>query len=365
MFQQRITRVAVALTAAIGSVTAVTAVSALTAGSVASAAANPAPAGAAVSAGAFSGADNLAVSRAGVWIFDDAANGGRGAIAELSTATGRLIHRQRESQPGQIAWVAAAYGNHPWTIALGPSGKPWLAEVSPSTGALARRVRLAYFQTPESPVAGAAALAGSRLWAVTASASDGAPTGLVQVSASSGARTGFVRWPKALRGFDPVGLTVSGAQIWMTDGGCQVARVSVRGRGPRVFTLPGRDCLLGTLPAQISVAGDHVWVQAYDTHSANDESVAELSASTGRVLRLISGRPGWDFASFTAAGSDLWVTSQSGGYRSRGTVTEISARTGRVVRRFTASRYHFDHPSAIAGWRGHVWVLNLHSLTRL
>jgi hypothetical protein len=61
----------------------------------------------------------------------------------------------------------------------------------------------------------------------------------------------------------------------------------------------------------------------------------------------------------------LWVTSQTGGFHGNGSVTELSASTGRLVHRFSARQYHFDHPFAIAAWGSHVWVLNLHSVTKL
>jgi hypothetical protein len=57
--------------------------------------------------------------------------------------------------------------------------------------------------------------------------------------------------------------------------------------------------------------------------------------------------------------------STRGGFGDNGTVTELSAGTGRLVHLFTARRYHFDHPFAIAAWHGQVWVLNRHSVTKL
>jgi hypothetical protein len=307
---------------------------------------------------------NIAVSQTVVWVFAAAGTAAPGSIVELSPATGHRIRTLRERKPGQATWVVAAYRNHPWTTVVPADGIPALAEVSGS-GAFTHSVNLAYGSTPEGPVAGAAALAGSRLWAAVGSA-DGAPAGLLQVSADSGVRTGFLPWPRALRSFSPLGMAVSGAQIWLADGLCQVARVTISGDHAMIFRLPPRDCQLGSLPADISVADGYVWVQAYDTTVVNDGSVAELNARSGHLVRLISGRKyGWDFPSFVAAGPELWVTSQTGGYHGDGSVTELSAGTGRLVHFFAGRRYHFDHPFAIAAWGGHVWVLNSHSVTRL
>ena len=307
---------------------------------------------------------NIAVSQTRVWVFANARAKAPGSIVELNKATGRQIATLRERQPGQATWVVAAYRNHPWTTIVPADGIPALAEVS-ATGAFTHRVNLAYEFTPEGPIAGAAALAGSHLWAVTGSP-EGQPAGLVQVSASSGARTGSLPWPQALHGFFPVGMAVSGGQIWMTDGGCKVARVTTSSGQGRIFRLPSRDCRVDSVPAQISASGGHVWVEAHDTLLANDGSVAELNASNGHLVRIISGhKPGWDLPSFVVAGPDLWVTSQTVRFHGKGSVTELSTSTGRLVHFFSARQYHLDHPFAIAALGSHAWVLNQHSVTKL
>jgi hypothetical protein len=307
---------------------------------------------------------NIAVSQTRVLVFTYSRTSAPASIIELNPATGQQIGTLQERQPGQSPWVAAVYRAHPWTTVVPASGGPVLAEVSAS-GAFTHGVNLAYGITPEGPIAGAATLAGSHLWAATGS-SDGAPAGLVQVDASSGARTGFLHWPRALRGFSPQGMAVSGGQIWMTDGGCRVARVTISSGQGSIFRLPPRDCRVATLPAKISVDGGHVWVEAFASLVGNDGSVAELNARNGHLIRLVSGRTyGWDQPSFVTAGPDLWVTSQTVRFHGKGSVTELSASTGRLVHSFSARRYHLDHPFAIAALGSHAWVLNQHSVTRL
>jgi hypothetical protein len=315
-------------------------------------------------AGVFAGAVNIAVSRTGVWVFDDAAGNAHGSVVKLSRATGRWIKTIRERKPGQGAWVVAAYDNHPWTTLVSPGGVPVLAEVS-ATGAFTHRVNLSYGLTPDGPIGGSAALAGDHVWAAAA-APDGSPASLAQVSASSGTKTGLLRWPRALAGFSPQGMAASGSQLWMTDGGCQVARVTTSTGRASIFHLPARDCQLGTLPADISAASRYVFVQAYASDVANYESVAELYAADGQLVRLFSyHKYVWDNPAFAAAGPYLWVTSEAGGFRGKGWVIELSARTGRLVHYYSARRYHLDHPHAIAAWGSQVWVLNARSVTRL
>jgi hypothetical protein len=161
-------------------------------------------------------------------------------------------------------------------------------------------------------------------------------------------------------------MSVDGGQIWMTDGGCQIARVTTTGGGSVIFRLPRADCRIASLPAPISADGAGVWVQAYNTLLVNTPSLAELSARDGHLVRLISGRTyRWNLPSFVAAGPYVWVTSETGGYHNLGFVVALSASTGRLIHRYTGPQYHFGHPFKIASFGGHVWVLSLHSVTRL
>ncbi len=308
---------------------------------------------------------NIAVSQTGVWVFAGAGTGAPGSITELSPATGQRIRTLRERTPGQTPWVVAAYGDHLWTTIVPAGGLPALAEVT-AAGAFTHSVNLTYAFTPEGPIAGAAALAGSDLWVATAGSSPGASAGLLEVNASNGARIRFLRWPRALRGFSALGMAVSGTRIWMTNGECQIARVTISSDQGSIYQLPPRDCELGILPGHISAAGGNVWVEAWNTTVANEPSIAELNAQNGHLVRLISGaRYGWDYPSFLAAGPDLWVTSQTGGFHGNGSVTELSASTGRLVHVFSGRQYHFDQPYGIAAWGSHVWILNLDSVTKL
>jgi hypothetical protein len=314
--------------------------------------------------GGFFAFDNIAASRTGIWVFVGAGTSGPGSIKELSPSTGRPVRTLRERTPGQIPWVVAAYGNHLWTTVVPADGVPALATVT-AAGAFAHLVNLAYTVSPEGPIAGPATLAGSQLWAVTGS-SRGRPAGLLEVSASTGARTRSLPWPRALRGFSPQGMTVDGGRIWITDGGCQIARVTISSDLGRIFRLPPRDCQITSTPAQISVSGDDVWVAADASATDDLGSLAEVNAANGRLVRIVSGRTyGWEFPTFLTAGPDLWVTNATGGFHGNGSVTEFSASTGRLMHYFSGRQYHFDQPWSIAAWGSHVWILNINSVTRL
>jgi DNA-binding beta-propeller fold protein YncE len=83
-------------------------------------------------------------------------------------------------------------------------------------------------------------------------------------------------------------------------------------------------------PASIASVGTHVWVANYSA-----ESVTELDARTGRMVKVISGS-GYEFKSpfaIAADGTHVWVANIDG-Y----SVTELSARTGHLIKVISGSR---------------------------
>ena len=103
-------------------------------------------------------------------------------------------------------------------------------------------------------------------------------------------------------------------------------------------------------PDAIASDGTHVWVANYDANS-----VTELSAKTGGLVKVISGSR-YKFngpAAIASDGTHVWVANYDGD-----SVTELSARTGGLVKVISGSRYKFNDPAAIASDGTHVWVAN-------
>jgi hypothetical protein len=97
------------------------------------------------------------------------------------------------------------------------------------------------------------------------------------------------------------------------------------------------------------VAGTGIWVS-----NEGDNSVTELSASTGNLVRIIRGS-NFGFGApdtITSHGAHIWVVNQGG------SVTELSASTGSLVKIFSGAAYGFDEPSGFATAGGRVWVAN-------
>lgn len=103
-------------------------------------------------------------------------------------------------------------------------------------------------------------------------------------------------------------------------------------------------------PLAISADGKHVWVA-----NTNGNSVTELSAATGGLVRVIKGADtgiaGPD--AIYSDGSYVWVA--NGGNNS---ITVLSATDGSVDANLNDPSYMFDYPDGIGVYGSHVWIAN-------
>ncbi len=107
--------------------------------------------------------------------------------------------------------------------------------------------------------------------------------------------------------------------------------------------------------------GDDLAARAGRLYVAGGRSITELNASTGRVLKVISGKsyrfnfPG----SMAFDGPDLFVANaepQSANGRGRGSITELNVLSGALVRVISGPPYDFLAPS-LAISKGHLFVV--------
>jgi DNA-binding beta-propeller fold protein YncE len=108
-------------------------------------------------------------------------------------------------------------------------------------------------------------------------------------------------------------------------------------------------------PDAIAADPARVWVA---NHGGN--SVTELSAATGALIRVIAGQ---QFqldgpVAIAAAASHVWVINATGN-----SLTEINAATGDLIRVISAPRYQLNGPQAITADATHVWVASGNSRT--
>jgi hypothetical protein len=106
-------------------------------------------------------------------------------------------------------------------------------------------------------------------------------------------------------------------------------------------------------PAGIAAAGNTVWI----TNDGNN-SVAELDARSGHVLRVLSGQSdGFTAAGLIAADRDhVWIPNGSASTQANGTITELSASNGSVIRVLHEESHGLDYPAAIVDDGTHVWI---------
>jgi len=241
------------------------------------------------------GLSGASADAAHVWV---SADGGE-QVAELSNATGKVVHvyrgRQKFVQPSGIA----TDGRHVWIPSL-ESGEG-MVERSAVTGAEIRTITPLVKEVP--------------------------PEGGIE---------------------DPIYLmprfvTVDAHYVWT--GNEQGTSFKQLGSVTQIDAATGKivrtigtavDRFFGNIQSIVS-DGTHVWVvngSVYTRGGRRGDSVTELNASNGSLVRVVLLRNGIysDPVGLVSNGVDVWVTDQGGGTDGIGSVMELNASTGTVVR---------------------------------
>src|SRR6185437_6985095 len=306
------------------------------------------------------------------------------SVTEVNPANGTLV-RRIEGLPSPA--VLASSGDRLWVLCGNNQKRFGLAvEVNASSGAVVRRVDGARL---DLGTAFSAAFAGGRLWF-----SDNNST--VEVNPSTGT---FVRKIPIFVISDeidtPGALTSDGRHLWMAAafGLSEFPADGPDDTGPgilgcvatqsRALTIPaaGASCGHGSAeigwlrngpggqpgaagwpgvitgasygfgaPNSVTAAGGRIWVT-----NASGNSVTEINAANGAVVRVISGakyqlrQP----IALTYDNGAIWVVNAAGN-----SLTEISAADGSLVRVVSAAADHFSQPIAVAGDGTDLWVAN-------
>ncbi len=146
--------------------------------------------------------------------------------------------------------------------------------------------------------------------------------------------------------YHPLTITSGGGHIWVASGNSIIELSASTGALVRVINGSSYEF---NGPSAMTVLGSRVRV------ADKSCSVTEFSATTGTLSRVIADPIYGFFApgAITSGGGDIWVANADGNL-----VTEISASTGALVRVIRGSNYDFSGPRAIT-WDGtHVWVLS-------
>jgi hypothetical protein len=244
----------------------------------------------------------------------------------------------------------AADGPDIWAVSNGNSS---LTELNASTGAWIRtlsgsRLGLDY------PTQVAAY--GSYLWVVNQSEQPGgyAAWTLIQLDTATGTRLRTLKWDG---GGTSGGLAVDGSGLWVTgDGFGNVTELNA-GTGTVIRVVSSLDFNFDS-PDTVAAGGPDIWVANQDDSNAKN-SITELDAATGKIVRTIPYAAVPDPYLMDADGDHIWVTNNDSGRNGPyvcGSVTELDAGTGAVLRVLQSGQYGFDGPSAIVADGANVWV---------
>ena len=190
-----------------------------------------------------------------------------------------------------------------------------------------------------------------------ASTAPAAKSGAARASSGSTGRPPEFAYPDA--------VAVRGNRVWVANSDDSVTEINAV-TGALIRIVSGRQYGFNA-PVAITTTPGAVWI--VNIGSANPAgSVTEISASTGALIRVISARRYQliDPAAIAASRSTVWVANGGDGLGPGGySVTEISASTGALIRVISARRYRLFQPTGVAIARNAVWVANESSVTEI
>ncbi len=167
---------------------------------------------------------------------------------------------------------------------------------------------------------------------------------LTELDASTGALVRVIAG--ARYGFnEPDAMVLDGPELFVASSDC-VTELNAS-TGAFVKVLPGSRYGFAGTPNGMAVYGPDLFVTRFGSGS-----VAELNASTGALVRVIS-RPNWFLSGgVTLDGLDLFVPgaaiSPENGLQAAGSLVEINASTGALVRVISGPQWRFRDPFATA-----------------
>jgi DNA-binding beta-propeller fold protein YncE len=220
-----------------------------------------------------------------VWV----ANLGRDSITEINARTGSLIRvitgKRYQLDSGGFAVAIAAGGNEIWVPNANGNS---VTEINATTGALIRVISAKGYQL-NGPVE--VAVTGNRVWVVSSSSANCSVT---EINATTGA---LIRVITSLPNYS-FATVAGGSGVWFVT---NVGVKGVDGSGPAgsitdlsaatgqlVHNIAATPFATSYPGGAITAAGGHVWVADTNFYSAAGW-VAELSAATGVLTRVISG----------------------------------------------------------------------------
>jgi streptogramin lyase len=245
----------------------------------------------------------------------------------------------------------AANGNDLWVTNLSSNS---VAEINCGTGASIHSIDSGSLNSPV-----AVAVGGTKVWVASqAHLSDPAgnvipnSSSVTSYSTSSGSLDESISGTNA-NGLDgSSGISVSAGNVWITNAnGNSVTELNAKS-GHVVRDVEGN---VGGFkwPMGITSTGAEVWVE-----NLYGNSLTEINGSTGSVMRVVTGDGLNGPDSICVLGKEIWVTNLFGN-----SVTELSARDGSLIRVIQSKSDGFSAPTGITGGGSTIWVTNQWSNT--
>lgn len=274
----------------------------------------------------------IALDGAHVWIADNSDD----SVTEISETTGAVIRIIRLGGPTPYGpFAVSSNGSRVW---VAYDNGFTLTEINAVTGEIVKTI-------PSSRKPGHTldlAEIGSRLWL---------PNFIPSSVTEFNADTGTIVRILGARKYNPYYVAADISHVWVL--GPPLAELSAKSGGV-VREIGGGNSPIFDLPRAIADDGSRVWVSNYLSNS-----VVEIDARTGRVVRIIGGHRQHDgtlFSTPVGISSDrihVWVTNAG-----NNSVTELNASTGALIQLLSGSRYDFDLPSGVSSDGMHVWIAN-------
>ncbi len=291
----------------------------------------------------FRGPTGIATCGSRVWVTNATGN----SVTEFTASNGGYARTISDgsTSPSEPMGIASD-GTDLWVANLSSDS---VAEFDCGTGQLTRTI---YVGDLNSPVA--VAVGAGKVWIASQAHRDDVAGNVItntssvtSYSARSGALDHSVLGTSTNDLNGSSGVAVASGNVWVTNAnGNSVTELNAtNGRVVRVI-----DARAGSFnwPMGVTSTGGDLWVE-----NLYGNSLTEIKESTGAVMRIITGDGLNGPSALCVLGTRIWVTNLFGN-----SVTELNARDGSLVRIITARSDGFSAPMGISGAGSSLWVAN-------
>jgi hypothetical protein len=224
----------------------------------------------------------------------------------------------------------------------------WVTELSATTGALIRVVsaRPDGLTDPE-----AIAVAGGRVWVVNSFGGS-----VTELNATTGALISVIT-AQQYQLSDPGAIALDGNRVWVANAGNDSVTEIDATTGALIWVISGPRYQFSS-PVEVAASRNRLWMVS---STSDNSSVTVINATTGALVRVIWSLPNFAFA-ITPGWGGVWLVTNVGvkgvgDSGPDGSVAELGATSERLIRNISGPPFRNSSPGgAIAADGTHVWV---------